>query len=354
MVLFLFSLIKRYTCGFASVSNLSDEIPWGIWKGLNVFGGVALASGGYVITSIAYIFNVKEFKIILKPLILISFLGYLTVILALLIDDGRPWNIIMPLIFWNTNSVMWEVSWCVATYTIVLFLEFCPLFCQKFGFDKSLKFLKWLTPSLVFLGVILSTLHQSSLGTLLVLAPSKIHPFWYSKILPLLFFLSSFVLGISTINLTISFYKKHFSIENIEKLLVITKRLLILSLSLYLITRSFDLFLRNPIKKLFTFDKASILLLTELFVFGFIPLILLSTKRNNHSKIFIFSNLFIIFGVVLNRINVSVVAFQISSGAKYFPTFFEIVISISLFSIAIFVFNTIKNHFPFFPKSKTL
>lgn len=350
MVLFLYSLIKRYIYGIGSISNLSDEMPWGLWKGLNIFGGVALAAGGFVITAIIYIFNLKMFRVLLKPLILMSFLGYLTVIVSLLIDDGRPWNIVMPLIFWNTKSVMWEVSWCVATYTLVLFLEFLPIVLEKLGFKKTINLWARFIPPLVFVGVILSTLHQSSLGTLLVIVPHKIHKFWYSQILPLLFFLSAIVLGLSTINLVICIYKNRLEKIKRERLSLSISNFIIVMFSFYLIVRAADIFWKSSLSDVFSFSFPSMLLLTEYLLFGIIPLFLLLLKKKEpQSSTFFLANLFIVLGVVLNRVNVSIIAFQMVNGAEYFPHFLEIVVSISIFLIPAYIFNIAVKKLPLFP-----
>lgn len=349
VILFLYSLFKRYIFGLGAITNLSDDIPWGIWKGLNIFGGVALASGGFVATSLAYIFNIKEFKKVVRPLILISFLGYLLVILTLLIDDGRPWNIIMPLIFWNTKSVMWEVSWCVATYTLVLFLEFLPLIFEKLGSPIMIKFWGYITPILVFVGAILSTLHQSSLGTLLVIAPQKIHPFWYSKMLPLLFFLSAVSLGLAATNLVVIFFRNEIGETESSTLSFKISNLFTAIFLIYLIVRSVDVVFRNRFGEIFSFNRDSLFLLSEVFLLGLFPLTAIFVKRReSESKIFMLSNFLIILGVVFNRLNSSVIAYQLINKADYFPHFFEIVVSLSIFSISAYLFNLAVKKLPVF------
>ncbi|MCX7830577.1 MAG: Ni/Fe-hydrogenase cytochrome b subunit [Acidobacteria bacterium] len=349
MILFIYSLIRRYIYGLGAISNLTDDMPWGLWKGLNLFAGVALASGGFVITAVVYVFNLKDFKILVRPVVLTSFLGYLMVILALLIDDGRPWNIFMPLFFWNTKSVMWEVALCVAFYTAVLFLEFLPLVWEKMGFSKAMKLWSCLTPTFVFIGVILSTLHQSSLGTLLIIVPEKIHPLWYSPILPLLFFVSAVALGLCIANIIAFVFSEHFEEDRIRPL---TKKIAILSAfvsSFYFLLRIFDILLRGLFKDLFAFNLASILFILEIFVLGLLPTLLLFFKRiTEKPKALLLANLSIIFGIICHRVNVSITAFQLQSNVKYFPHFFEIIVSVSIFAIAIYLFVTTIKYLPVF------
>ena len=345
MALFVFALFKRYIFGLGAISNLKDDMPWGLWKGLNLFGGVALASGGFVITAVVYIFNLKEFRIFVRPLILTSFLGYLMVILALLIDDGKPWNIFMPLFLWNTRSVMWEVAMCVAFYTTVLFLEFLPLVWEKIGFKKTLKLWQWLTPLLVVIGVLLSTLHQSSLGTLLVIVPQKLHPFWYSPILPLLFFLSAVALGLSTVTILSFLFSKYLPKSNLIKISKSVSIANSLVLFCYLFTRVLDLYFRKVLFSFLSTDFASLLFFAEILLLFLIPVTIFVFKKSEiKSKLLFAANLSVVLGVILNRMDTSIVAFQIKNGAFYFPAFLEIVVSISIFAIAIFLFNlTIKN-----------
>ena len=345
MALFVFALFKRYIFGLGAISNLKDDMPWGLWKGLNLFGGVALASGGFVVTAVVYIFNLKEFRIFVRPLILTSFLGYLMVILTLLIDDGKPWNIFMPLFFWNTRSVMWEVAMCVASYTTVLFLEFLPLVWEKIGFKKTLKLWQWLTPLLVVIGVLLSTLHQSSLGTLLVIVPQKLHPFWYSPILPLLFFLSAVALGLSTVTILSFLFSKYLPQSNLIKISKSVSIANSLVLFCYLFTRVLDLYFRKVLFSFLSTDFASLLFFAEILLLFLIPVTIFVFKKSEiKSKLLFAANLSVVLGVILNRMDTSIVAFQIKNGAFYFPAFLEIVVSISIFAIAIFLFNlTIKN-----------
>ena len=191
----LYSTYLRFTAGLGASTALSDGFPWGLWIGFDVLCGVALAAGGFTISAVVYVFNIKRFKPIIRPAILTAFSGYLLVIVALLFDLGRPYRIWHPLVMWNPRSVMFEVAWCVTLYTIVLALEFSPILFQRLRLEKPLRIIQSITIPLVMLGVILSTLHQSSLGSLYLIVPHKLHPLWYSPLLPLFFFVSAIGLG---------------------------------------------------------------------------------------------------------------------------------------------------------------
>jgi Ni/Fe-hydrogenase subunit HybB-like protein len=187
----------RYTHGLGAVTHLSDTFPWGLWIGFDLLCGVGLAAGGFAVTATVHILHLKDFKPIVRPTVLTAFLGYILVITALLLDLGRPWNIWHPIIMWNPHSVMFEVGWCVMLYTTVLSLEFAPVVLERFKLDWMLKLLRPVTPILVIMGVILSTLHQSSLGSLFLILPEKMSPLWYTPILPVLFFVSALAAGIA-------------------------------------------------------------------------------------------------------------------------------------------------------------
>ena len=192
--------ILRFTGGLATVTNLSDYNPWGIWIGFDLLCGVALAAGGYTTAAAVEIFGLKKFHAALRPAILTGFLGYSLVVFALLYDVGRPWRLPYPFFAsQGVTSVMFEVGACVMLYLTVLFLEFSPMALEWLGEKKLHRVLVRLTILLTILGVTLSTLHQSSLGAMFLIAPSKLHPLWYSPYLPVFFFVSSVAAGLSMV-----------------------------------------------------------------------------------------------------------------------------------------------------------
>ena len=188
--------LNRFIFGLGVTTNLNDRTPWGLWIGFDVMGGVALAAGGFVITAIFYIMKREEFHPLVKPAVLTAFLGYVAVVFSLLVDLGLPWNIWHMIIFWNLHSPLFEVGWCVMLYTTVLLLEFSPVPLEEFSrYAKIRKFLMKFRFIFVLLGIMLSTLHQSSLGSLFLIMPFKLYPLWYSNILPIQFFISASCIG---------------------------------------------------------------------------------------------------------------------------------------------------------------
>ena len=183
----LYATYLRVMYGLGGSTNLSDKFPWGIWIGFDVMCGVGLAAGGFTLVAMVHIFNIEAYKPVLRPAILTAFLGYSLVVVGLLFDLGRPDRLWHPLVMWNPHSVMFEVAWCVTLYSTVLFLEFLPMVFEKFGMHKPLEWIHRISVPLMILGVLLSTLHQSSLGTLFLIVPEKLYALWYTPILPLLF-----------------------------------------------------------------------------------------------------------------------------------------------------------------------
>jgi Ni/Fe-hydrogenase subunit HybB-like protein len=351
MLLFAVALFRRYFFGLGAISNLNDEMPWGLWIGFDLLCGVALAAGGFTVTGVVHIFHLEEFKPIVRSTVLTAFLGYLMVIFALLVDVGRPWNLWRPFFYWNEHSVMWEVGLCVATYTTVLFLEFLPLVLERFGFKKVLHFWKWVTPAFVIAGILLSTLHQSSLGTLYVIAPEKLHPLWYSPVLPILFFCSAIPLGLAMTNVESFLSFRAFGKELENEILQKLGKACAVMLLLYLTIRIEDLIYRKSIKYAFQLNFASIMFFFEIVVFGIVPLFMLFREKVRRNPISLFiANFLVVLGTILNRMNVSTTAFQLGTGVKYFPHFYEIVVSISIVSIGFFLFYLAVRFLPVFPE----
>jgi Ni/Fe-hydrogenase subunit HybB-like protein len=196
----LYLTVRRFTGGLGAVTNLSDNNGWGIWIGFDLLTGVALAAGGYVTAAAVYIFGMKKYHSAVRPAVLTGFLGYALVVLALHYDVGRPWRLPYPFfVQQGTTSVLFEVGACVALYLTVLFLEFSPAAMEWLGLKRARNLAVKFTLALVVFGIILSTLHQSSLGALFLIAPSKLHPLWYSSFIPVYFFVSSIIAGLSMV-----------------------------------------------------------------------------------------------------------------------------------------------------------
>src|SRR5450759_3107439 len=243
--------IERYCMGLGATTHLVDTFPWGIWIGFDILVGVGLAAGGFTIAATVYLFNLERFKSILRPTVLTAFLGYVLVIAGLMVDLGRPWAIWHALIMWNPHSVMFEVAWCVMLYTTVLALEFSPVVFERFNLQRPLKIIHAITIPLVVLGVVLSTLHQSSLGSLFLIIPGRMHPLWYSNIIPFLFFISCVAAGLAMIIFESFLSSRAFKREIEMPLLTELSRVLAVVLALLFTVRIQDLMSRDALQYVF-------------------------------------------------------------------------------------------------------
>lgn len=346
--------VIRFTHGLADVTNLSDRVPWGLWIGFDILCGVGLAAGGFSITAMVYIFNIKNFHSITRPTVLTAFLGYSLVSVALIYDIGRPYNIWHPLFMRNIHSVMFEVAMCVMVYTSVLTLEIAPAILERFHLDRPVRIIRKFTIPLVIMGVLLSTLHQSSLGTVFLIAPYKMNPLWYSPLLPVFFFTSAAAVGLAmTIfesYLSYRFLKRQLETGVLDNL----ARMCGFVLMIYLGLKFVDLKNRDALRLLLNFNSIEApLFVLELFMGAILPIILISMPkvRTDRRGLFLIA-LLVILGFVLNRMDVSVTAFAALSGVKYFPSFPEAMITIFLVAAGFILFGLGVKYFNIFPEEE--
>lgn len=334
-----YSTLLRFTKGLGAATHLTDRFPWGLWIGFDVICGVGLAAGGFTLAAIVYVFHLRRFHPILRPSILTAFLGYALVAVALLIDLGKPYNIWHPLVMWNPHSVMFEVAWCVMLYLTVLALEFSPAVFERFGMQKPLKLLKAITIPLVIVGVLLSTLHQSSLGSLFLIVPSKLHPYWYSPLLPLFFFISAVGVGMAMVIFESNLSARAFGQEIEMLLLAALGRAMAVVLGVYGILRLQDLWRRGALVHLREPSTETILFVLEIVLGLLIPLFLLLLRRVREDREGIFAAaVLVITGFLLNRLNVSITGLEYSAHAHYFPKWTEVAVTLSMVGIGFVCF----------------
>jgi len=345
----------RYTQGLGAVTHLSDTFPWGLWIGFDLLCGVGLAAGGFAVTATVHILHLKDFKSIVRPTVLTAFLGYLLVITALLLDLGRPWNIWHPIIMWNPHSVMFEVGWCVMLYTTVLSLEFAPIviepFRERFKLGWMLKVLKTVTPVLVILGVILSTLHQSSLGSLFLILPEKMHPLWYTPMLPVLFFVSALAAGIAMMVVESWFSKRAFGKPIETHLLSRLSRVSVVVLAIYFVLRLRDLASRDALSTIFPLNRVSAMFLVEVGLGVLVPMVLLAFERFRRSpkRLAVVQGL-VVLGFIFHRLNVSITSVEAATGRSYIPSIPEFFVSAGLVAVGMTIFVLACRYLPVFPE----
>lgn len=332
--------VSRFLFGLGASTHLSDSNPWGLWIGFDVMSGVALAAGGFIVTATVYVFKLKRYHAVVRPAVLTAFLGYLAVVAGLLFDLGLPWNIWHMIVFWNPHSPLFEVGWCVMLYLAVLTLEFFPVPAEEFGaLARIRRALIKLRLPLVITGIGLSTLHQSSLGSLFLIMPYRLHPLWYSPLLPVLFLVSAIGLGLLMVilesNVTAYLYRRKPETEVLAGLGGAARWVLVA----YLILRFGDLAARGQVHLLLAPGWRTGLFWFEIGVMAVAPAALLFMGRVRQSRAGQWTAAALgVFGVVLNRIDVGGVAHLRPGGTFYLPEWTEITVSAGIVAIAVLLF----------------
>lgn len=347
-------IVIRFSQGLAAVSNVNQEIPWGLWKGFNVVTGVAFAGGAYVLTFIVYVLNVNKYHSIIRVTVLNGFLAYMFYAGALVLDLGKPWNIFNPLIgnSFGANSVLFLVAWHFVLYIIAQLVEFSPAIAEWLGTRRIHKILSGLTLGAVILGVTLSTLHQSGLGALFLMAKEKIHPLWYSEFIPLMFLISSVFAGLSMVIFEGSISQRVFFdqisdqnrkernniVQSLSKICAFSMFVYLFMQILVFVHGQHWSLLNTPMGHWF---------LLELVGFVIVPMLLYIYSFKNSKLLLVRAAAVItIIGIMLNRLNVSIIAFRWDAAVRYFPSWMEIVVSVTIILIQIWIFRWVINRLP--------
>ncbi len=347
-------IVIRFWKGIGSITNLSQEIPWGLWIGFDVVTGVAFAGGAYVITFMVYILNMDKYHSIVRVTVLNGFLAYVFYAGALLLDLGRPWNVINPIIgnSFGTSSVLFLVAWHFLLYMIAELIEFSPAIAEWLGAKRARKILSGMTLAAVIFGITLSTLHQSGLGALFLMAKEKIHPLWYSEFIPLLFLVSSVFAGLSMVIFEGSISHKVFFNQISEKNHK-AQNSIITGLSKICAGALFAYFFLQLL--VFIHGKRWEYLdtprgywfLTEIIGFVFIPMVLFFySYRKQNILIIRIASIMTMLGVILNRLNVTVIGFRWDAPVHYVPSWMEVLVTLTVIFAEIWIFRWVINRMP--------
>jgi Ni/Fe-hydrogenase subunit HybB-like protein len=275
----LYSTWVRFFQGLQASTNLSDPVPWGLWVGLNTLCGVGLSAGGFAIAAAVYILGLERFRPVLRTAILVSFLGYLTVIAGMMFELGLPWRIWHPLVMWNRRSVLFEVAWCVMLYTAVLALEFAPVMFEKFRWHRANRWHHRALVGLVMAGILLSSGHQSFLGGLYLITKGKLHPLWYSTQLPALFFISAIAAGLALTVMVLHLCVRRLGVRVDFSLLRDVSRVIVLMLIYYGLFRGVDLLAGRDASLLWKWRAETGWFWLEIALFLLAPLVLYNLPR---------------------------------------------------------------------------
>lgn len=354
MILGLALIVYRFIYGIGSVTNLTQDTPWGLWIGFDVVTGVAFAGGAYVLTFMVYILNIRKYHSIVRVTVLNGFLAYVFYAGALLLDLGRPWHVVNPIIgnSFGVSSVLFLVAWHFLLYMIAQLIEFSPAIAEWLGARRAHKILSGMTIAAVIFGITLSILHQSGLGALYLMAKEKIHPLWYSEFIPIMFFVSSIFAGLSMVIFEGSISHKVFSYQ-INESNHHKQNDIILSLAKICAGTMFAYFFLKLL--VFIHDQRWDLLTTPmgywflLEIFGFIllPMILFfySYRTNNIAMVKVASVLTML-GVIINRLNVTVIGFRWDAAVHYIPSWMEIVVTLAVIFTEIWIFRWVITRMP--------
>jgi Ni/Fe-hydrogenase subunit HybB-like protein len=349
----------RYATGIGSISDLSYSYPWGFWISFDLFTGVAISSGGFLMAGTVYILGIKEFRPLLRPSVLTAFLGYIMVAVALLVDLGHPERIWYMMIHWNHTSVLLEIGICVMSYLTVLAIEFAPVVFEGLKWEKWAHLIHKFIMPFVILGVVLSTLHQSSLGSLLLIQPAKLHPLWWTPTLPVMFFVSAIAIGLAMIILESSLSSRYFKRGLETHLLEKLAKAIPVVLAVYLVLKFGELAYAGELGYLFGSGWMSVLFWVEILIGSVIPLLWFSLKRNRLSSGALLAGaILVLVGMILNRFNVSWLAVKhpdplfylpaFMSNVRYMPTLPEISVSLGIFAAGILAFGLAAKYLPVF------
>ena len=349
-----YATVLRFTRGLGGVTHLSDTFPWGLWVGFDVLCGVGLAAGGFTVSAMVYVLGIEKYRPVARPAVLTAFIGYLLVVGGLMFDLGHPWRIWHPMVMWNPHSVMFEVAWCVTLYTIVLTAEISIMVFERLRWMRATHIAHKATFPLTIMAVLLSMLHQSSLGSLFLIVPGRLHELWYTPFLPLLFFTSAVAVGLSMVifesNLSARAFGRALELDVQEG----AAKLAAIVLCIYLIIRGTDLIRRGALAALWPLDRANIMFLIEITVGFIIPILLFSNPRVRRNTRWLYhASQLMVLGFVINRLNVAVTGFEVVTGKTYVPAWTEIAVTLMLVTIGVIAFYLAAKYLPVFEPDTT-
>ncbi len=354
MTLGIALIVIRFVKGIGAVTNLSQEVPWGLWIGFDVVTGVAFAGGAYVVTFLVYILNMEKYRPIVRVTVLNGFLAYVFYAGALLLDLGKPWNVVNPIIgnSFGVSSVLFLVAWHFLLYMIAQLIEFSPAIAEWIGARKARRILSGMTLAAVIFGITLSTLHQSGLGALYLMAREKIHPLWYSEFIPILFFVSSIFAGLSMVIFEGSISQKVFFDQmNAERhrahdgILHGLSKICTLTLLVYFFMQVV-VFVHGKHWELLA-TRMGAWYLTEMIGFVLLPMILyFYSYRTRNITLIKIAALVTMIGVIINRLNITVIGFKWDAASHYVPSWMEIVVTLTVLFVEIWIFRWIVRRMP--------
>ncbi len=340
----------RWIVGLGPTTNLNDGRGWGIWISFDMMSGIGLAAGAFTVAAVVYIFNLKQFYPIVRPTILTGFISYLLAGLTLLVDLSQPQRIWHLIIYGNIHSPLFEIGWCVMLYLTVLALEFSPVVFEALGWKVPLKFIRGITIPLIIAGITLSTMHQSTLGTMLTILPYKVHPLWYSPLFPLYFYLTAIAAGLAMTVFESYHSARTYGYPFEVKMLASLTKAIPYVLGLYFLLRVGELIITGNYIHLLKDGPPAIMYLVEMIGGVLVPIIYFSDKKTRHDPNgIVWGAFFAMGGLILYRLNAALVFFE---GSFYLPSWQELAVSIGLTCLGLIMFDAAVRFLPMFPEPK--
>ena len=341
-------VLKRFEGGLGAISHLSDRCPWGIWIAFDLCG-VALAAGGFVLAGAVHVFHMRRFEPVLRPAVLTALIAYQLVAAILVFDLGRPYRFWHPLVMWQPHSVMFEITLCLSLYTIVLLVEFSSVLAEHWRWRQLAAALHAIALPTVMLGVILSTLHQSSFGSLFLIVPGKLHPLWYTPMLPVLFVVSAVAAGMAAIIGESHLCARFLHQQLAPELLVDLGRMCGRVLWIYLALKLADLAWSGAWRALPEHPWLGASFVAELLGGVIAPAVVLGRSRGRRPRGLLTAAVLVIAGVVLNRLNVCWFGLAPYMGFLYVPSWMEVVLTGAFVLLGVMAFVAICRFLPVFP-----
>ena len=352
----LYATYARFALGLSQSTHLTDPQPWGLWVGLGTLCGVGLSAGGFGIAAAVYLLGFERYRPVLRTAVLVSFLGYMSVIAGMMYELGLPWRIWHPIVMWNRHSMLFEVSWCVMLYSTVLALEFSPALVEKIPFaglrNWYLKQHHRILIGLVLVGCVLSSLHQSFLGGLYLLTKGKLDPLWYTPYLTTLFYLSAIPAGMAVTVMALYLCVRSLNVRLDTRILSELSQVIAPLLALYGIFRGVDLATHGALPYLFMWREETLSFWVEVGLFVLAPLWLLSREKVRDNPQFLYWTCsLVVMGFMANRLNVSITGLQASAGIYYVPKWTEFAATLMVITAAVLAFRYAVIYLDILPKN---
>jgi len=351
----LYATYVRFFEGFRASTNLSDQMPWGLWVGLGTLCGIGLSAAGFGISAAVYLLGMERYRPILRASILISFLGYLTVMVGYLYEIGLPWRFWHPIVMWNHRSVLFDVCICIMTYMTVLTFEFAPAVIEKLPWtafrETILRYHHKILIAVVLAGVLLSSMHQSYLGGLFLIARGKIHPLWYSQYMHALFYLSAIPAGLALTVMAIYLCMRSLKVRIDFSILSDCGRMIQLLLIVYAFFKLLDLVSNQALGYAFQRTSEAGYFWLEVALFLAIPIFLLSFQsvRSNPERLY-WTSAIVVAGFMVDRLNVSINSLQSAMGTHYVPKWTELASSVLVIAAGVIAFRYAVIYLDILPK----